>query len=230
MRSLSQALQHTLPAQMPPAGAMLYGYVDASETGYRRLRAGATTYQLASGIYRGDALAAALTSSGLPTTHAEGRFTVTPASSMALIGPDRLGVLLGLVARADGGVPAASSFTSSRLSPVAIPLAGYHVEAQRIDSDDEQVPDRLERDMGFAWGGARVVTVLLTLHKWALDAWLFGWCQRGRITLEGGNASPFGASQPGGAITGRVMSTASPRWLGDAQLWAEVRVTLAVED
>jgi hypothetical protein len=84
--------------------------------------------------------------------------------------------------------------------------------------------------MGFAWGGARVVTVLLTLHKWALDAWLFGWCQRGRITLEGGNASPFGASQPGGAITGRVMSTASPRWLGDAQLWAEVRVTLAVED
>ena len=230
MRSLSQALQHTLPTQLPPAGAMLYGYVDASEAGYRRLRAGSTTYQLAAGIYRGDAVAAAMTTAGLPTTHAAGLFTVTPASSMALVGPDRLGVLLGLVQRASNGVPAASSFTSTRLSPVAIPLAGYYVEGQRIDADDEQVPDRLERDMGFAWGGARVVTVLLTMHKWALDAWLFGWCQRGRITLEGANLSPWGASQPGGVITGRVMSTASPQWIGDAQLWAEVRVTLAVED
>jgi hypothetical protein len=138
--------------------------------------------------------------------------------------------LLGLIAKAGDSIPSAASFTSSRLSPVAIPLAGYHVEAHRIDADDERVPDRLERDMGFVWGGARVVTVLLTLHKWALDAWLFGWCQRGKVAIEGGNASPFGASQPGGAITGRVISTTTPRWLGDAQLWAEVRVTLAVED
>jgi hypothetical protein len=230
MRSLSQALQHELPSQLPPAGAMLYGYVDATETGYRRVRFASTAYQLASSIYRGDALAAALTAAGVPSTHADGRFTLTPATAGQLTGLDRLGVLLGLIAKAGDSIPSAASFTSSRLSPVAIPLAGYHVEAQRIDADDERVPDRLERDMGFVWGGARVVTVLLTLHKWALDAWLFGWCQRGRITLEGGNASPFGASQPGGAITGRVMSTASPRWLGDAQLWAEVRVTLAVED
>ena len=230
MRSLSQALQHGLPSELPPAAAMCFGYVDASVTGYCRLRAGSTTYQLASGIYRGDALATALTTAGLSTTHAAGRFTVTPASPMSLRGIDRLGVLLGLVARASDGIPSASSFTSSRLSPVAIPLAGYFVESQRIDADDEQVPDRLERDMGFVWGGARVVTVRLTMHKWALDAWLFGWCQRGRVTFEGSNASPFGASQPGGAITGRVLSTASPQWIGEAQLWAEVRVTLAVED
>ena len=230
MRSLSQALQHELPSQLPPAGAMLYGYVDATETGYRRVRFASTAYQLASGIYRGDALAPALTAAGVPSTHADGRFTLTPATAGQLTGLDRLGVLLGLVAKAGDSIPSAASFTSTRLSPVAIPLAGYHVEAQRIDADDERVPDRLERDMGFVWGGARVVTVLLTLHKWALDAWLFGWCQRGKVAIEGGNASAFGASQPGGAITGRVISTTTPRWLGDAQLWAEVRVTLAVED
>jgi hypothetical protein len=230
MRSLSQALQHELPSQLPPAGAMLYGYVDATETGYRRVRFASTAYQLASGIYRGDALAPALTAAGVPSTHADGRFTLTPATAGQLTGLDRLGVLLGLVANAGDSIPSAASFTSTRLSPVAIPLAGYHVEAQRIDADDERVPDRLERDMGFVWGGARVVTVLLTLHKWALDAWLFGWCQRGKVAIEGGNASAFGASQPGGAITGRVISTTTPRWLGDAQLWAEVRVTLAVED
>jgi len=230
MRSLSQALQHELPSQLPPAGAMLYGYVDATETGYRRVRFASTAYQLASGIYRGDELAAALTAAGVPSTHVDGRFTLTPATAVQFTGLDRLGVLLSLVAKAGDSIPSAASFTSSRLSPVAIPLAGYHVEAQRIDADDERVPDRLERDMGFVWGGARVVTVLLTLHKWALDAWLFGWCQRGKVAIEGGNASPFGAGQPGGAITGRVISTTTPRWLGDAQLWAEVRVTLAVED
>ena len=230
MRSLSQALQHELPSQLPPAGAMLYGYVDATETGYRRVRFASTAYQLASSIYRGDALAPALTAAGVPSTHADGRFTLTPATAGQLTGLDRLGVLLGLIAKAGDSIPSAASFTSSRLSPVAIPLAGYHVEAQRIDADDERVPDRLERDMGFVWGGARVVTVLLTLHKWALDAWLFGWCQRGKVAIEGGNASLFGAGQPGGAITGRVISTTTPRWLGDAQLWAEVRVTLAVED
>lgn len=230
MRTLAQALQHELPAQLPPAGAMLYGYVDATETGYRRVRVASTIYQLASSIYRGDALASALTAAGVPSVHAEGRFTLTPASAGEFTGIDRLAVLLGLVARAGDRIPSAASFTSSRLSPVAIPLAGYHVEAQRIDADDERVPDRLERDMGFVWGGARVVTLRLTLHKWALDAWLFGWCQRGKVTVEGGNASPFGASQPGGAVTGYVISTSTPTWLGEAQLWAEVRVTLAVED
>lgn len=229
MRTLSQALQHELPTQLPPAAAMLYSYVDATETGYRRVRFASTVFQLGSGIYRGDALATALTAAGVSTTHAAGRFTLTPSIAAEFTGLDRLGVLLGLVARAGDRIPSAGSFTSSRLSPVAIPLSGYYIEAQRIDADDERVPDRLERDMGFVWGGARVVTVRLTMHKWALDAWLFGWCQRGKVTLLGSNASPFGASQPGGALTGRVISTTTPTWLGDAQLWAEVRLTLAVE-
>ena len=229
MRTLAQALQHELPSQLPPAGAMLYGHVDASEVGYRRVQVGATTYQLASGTYRGDALASALTAAGLPTTHAAGRFTATPGSAGALVGLDRLGVLLGLVAQAGVTLPSASSFTSSRLSPVAMPLAGFTLEGQRIDADDERVPDRLERDIGFVWGGARVVTARLTMHKWALDAWLFGWCQRGLVSLEAGNLAALGPTEPGGMVTGRVMSTSTPTWLGDAQLWAEVRMTLAVE-
>ena len=229
MRTLTQTVQHELPAQLPPAAAMVYGYVDATELGYRLLRVGSTDYQLASGIVSGENLAAALTTAGVPTTHAEGRFTLTPTVPGVVIAWDRLGVLLGIVARAGGSLPSAASYTSTRLSPVAIPLAGYFVEAQRIDADDASIPDRLERDMGFVWGGARVVTVRLTMHKWALDAWLFGWCQRGRVTIKGSNAAALGPTEPGGTITGKVVSTGTPRWIGDAQLWAEVLVTLAVE-
>jgi len=229
MKSLSQTIQNELPSALPPAGAMLYGYVDTSETGYRQAMLGATTYTLASGIFRGDALAAQLSAVGVPTTHQAGRFTVTPSPAASWYSSDRLGVLMGLTARAGDTVLSAASHTSSRLSPVAIPLAGFYVASQRVDADDESMPDRLERDLGFAWGGARVVTINATLHKWALDAWLFGWCQRGRVTFEGSNAADLSGSQPGGKVTGHVIATSAPRWIGDAQIWAEISAQLAVE-
>jgi hypothetical protein len=75
-----------------------------------------------------------------------------------------------------------------------------------------------------------VLTVRLTLHKWALDAWLFGWCQRGKVTLVGNLDDILEPLRPNGRIDGRVMSTTTPTWLGEAQLWAEVTMTLAVEE
>lgn len=231
MRTLSQALQHPLPDVLPPPAAMLYGYVDTSETGYRSLRLGATTYTVPSGIYRADELPAELTALGAPTTQTGGLYTVTPASSTTLTAPDRLAVIMGLTQQASTTpTSTASSFTSQRIAPVAIPVAGFYTQSHRVDADDDRLNDRMERDMGYTWGAARVLTVRLTLHKWALDAWLFGWCQRGKVTLFGSLDVPLDAATPNGRIDGHVMSTTTPTWLGEAQLWAEVSMTLAVEE
>jgi hypothetical protein len=233
MRTLSQALQHPLPDVLPPPAAMLYGYVDTSEAGYRSLKVGATTYTIPAALsaYRADELATALTTAGAPTTHAGGLYTVTPASSMSLTAPDRLAVIMGLTQEASlSPTASATSFTSQRIAPVAIPIAGFYTQSHRVDADDERLNDRMERDMGYTWGAARVLTVRLTLHKWALDAWLFGWCQRGKVTLVGNLDDILEGLRPNGRIDGRVMSTTTPTWLGEAQLWAEVSMTLAVEE
>jgi hypothetical protein len=210
---------------------MLYGYVEASEAGYCSIKLGSTTYTLPSGIYRADELATQLTTAGVPTAHAGGLYTVTPASSVMLTATDRLAVIMGLTQQASlSPTSSASSFTSQRIAPVAIPIAGFYTQSHRIDADDDRLSDRMERDMGYTWGAARVLTVRLTLHKWALDAWLFGWCQRGKVTLVGNLDDILEPLRPNGRIDGRVMSTTTPTWLGEAQLWAEVSMTLAVEE
>jgi hypothetical protein len=148
-----------------------------------------------------------------------------------LTAPDRLAVIMGLTQQASlSPTSSASSFTSQRIAPVAIPIAGFYTQEHRVDADDERQNDRMERDMGYTWGAARVLTVRLTLHKWALDAWLFGWCQRGKVTLVGSVDDILEPLRPNGRIDGRVMSTSTPTWLGEAQLWAEVTMTLAVEE
>lgn len=232
MKSMNQTYAGPLPdgLRLPPAAAMLYGYVDATESGYRRLALGATAYTIAPDVYRGDELAAALTAAGASTSHNAGLFSIFPDETTTLTATDRLAVLLGLLERAGMTTGSGDSFASGRISPVAIPLAGYSVTQQRIDADDERIGDRLERDMGYVWGGARVVTVRVTLHKWALDAYLFGWVQRGRVTVVGSQAAQVSGSVPGGSVTGRVLSAGQPSYLGDARFWAEVELVLAVEE
>lgn len=235
MKSLAQTYSQPmpLPSALPPAAAMLYGYVDATEVGYRQLRFDATTYTLASAIYRADGLVAALNAAGggaFTAAHSAGIWTLTTSPARAFWSVDRLAVLLGLAEQAGLEHPSATSVQSSRVSPVAIPLAGYQVTQQRIEADDERVGDRLERDMGYVWQGARVVSLRLTMHRWALDAWLFGWCQRGRVAVVGSDASPLSGSRPTGTVTGRVVSAGLPRYQGDAKMWAEVDLVLAVEE
>lgn len=235
MKSLNQTYAQPLPTglELPLPSAMLYGYVDATETGYRRIGVGATTYTLPSGIHRADALPALLDSvsgGAFSTQLSNSIYTVFPDPAATLTATDRLAVLMGLAERAGVTTTGTSSeWNSSRIPPIAIPLAGYYVTQQRIEADDERISDRLERDMGYVWEGARVVTVRMTLHKWALDAWFFGWCQRGKVSVVGSQTSPLGSSLPGGAVTGRVISAGLPRYVGEAKFWAEVDLVLAVE-
>jgi hypothetical protein len=231
MRTFSYTHAEALPTALPPAGAHLYGFVDATVAGYRELRVGSTTYTIASAVTRGDALAAALTTAGVPTTYANGLFTVSPSPANTIRPVDRLGVLLGLFSRANTVAhPSTSSLTSERISPVAIPLAGFAVTMQRIQSDDEMLQDRLLRQTGYVYGSARVFDVRVTLHKWALQALLFGWCMTGKVAFVGPDTALISGAAPDGSLTARVLSVSEPTFIGASQLWAEVTFTVTMED
>jgi len=231
MRSVSFSESQPLPSALPPAAAFLYGFVDATQNGHNRIRYGSTTVTLASAIFRGDGIAAGLTTAGLATTFANGLFTCTPSSADTLRAIDRLGVLMGLFAEASTlSTPSAASHTSERISPVAIPLAGFTILRQSIQADDELSPDRLNRDTGHVYGAARVLDVRCMMHKWSLDAVRFGWVLRGKVAFVGPDTDPIDASTPGGSITGRVIAVGEPAFIGAAQLWAEVTFTIAIEE
>jgi hypothetical protein len=231
MRSVSFTESQTLPASLPPAAAFLYGFVDATIDGHNRIRYGSTTVTLGAGIYRGDGIAAALTTAGLSTSFANGLFTCTPPSANTLRAFDRLGVLMGLFGRAStDSTASATSHTSERISPIAIPLAGFTITRQMIQAADELNPDRFNRDMGFVYGAARVLEVRAMMHKWSLDAVRFGWVMRGKVAFVGPDTNPIDASAPGGSITGRVIGVGEPTFIGAAQLWAEVAFTIAIEE
>lgn len=233
MKTLHRINTRDLPSTLPPAGAYLYGYVDATIDGYNKIQSGATTYTLASAIHRGDGLAAAVTAAGVSCSYDNGRFTLTPPSS-----PDTfrctnmLGVLLGIFhAPSSNPTDSVASITGERISPVAIPLSGFSVRDHAIQADDEVISDRLTRDTGYTYGAARVLTIDATLHRWSLDALLYGWCMTGRVAFVGPNASGIDSSNPEGSALGvRIISVDEPQFIGAAQLWASVRFTVAMED
>lgn|GEM_PF-5420714 len=232
MKTLTQGTSEELPRQLPPAGAFLYGYVDTTIAGYRTLRHSATTYTLASGNYRGDELAAAITSAGLAASFSNGIFSLGAAASSSMIFADRLGYLLGIVRTASGNTMGITEpHVSSRISPVAIPLAGFVVRLHEIKAEDEQISDRLQRDIGYVYGAARVLTIEATMHKWSLAALLEGWCMTGRVSFMGPILDTIEPSTPEGSAAGvRILSVAEPVFIGQAQLWATVTFTVALEE
>jgi hypothetical protein len=209
-----------------PAG-YLFGWVDTSVPGHRLITEGASLRTLASGYYRGDALAAALTTAGLPTTFASGRFTCTPGSATTLTSTDRLAVLLGLTARAGQQLASAATHTSTVFSPVAIPHVGAMWQSVVVDADDVLSMSRQQRSAGYVWGGTRVWDVTLTLSRPAVEALAQGWCHRGRVTVHCGTDAPMSASEPRGYIQGAVLSVSAPSWMSSVETFATVTIRIA---
>jgi hypothetical protein len=231
MLSLFQSTQESLPTNLPPAGAYLYGYVDTNDEGYRLIARGGSTYLLAAGVYRGDELAAALTTAGIASTFDNGLFSVGSATPATMRYDDRLGYCLGLARRAgtETTPSTAGPVVSTRISPVAIPLAGFSVRNHEIMAEDEQGRDRLQRDIGYVYGAARVLEIKVKLHKWSLDALMEGWCMKGKVSFIGPNATIISGSNPeGSALDVKVLSVSSPMYIGPAQLWAEVTFIVAL--
>ena len=223
-----------LPPQLPPAAGYLWGFVDGRINGHKTLRVGAADLNLTA-VTRADAIAGLLAATGVVTcTFADGLFTVAPTSPPQTLGGSssgRLGWLMGLLPRAMvTPLPAAASFVSSRVSPVAIPHLGAIWQRVEVDADDVLDVSRRMIPTGYVWGGVRVFDVSLTVHRWALEALAEGWCCRGKVAVECGSSSPMGPAEPGGIIEGTVLGVSEPEWLSASELIATVRMRIAVPE
>jgi hypothetical protein len=221
-----------LPASLPPASGHLYGWVDTSVPGHRTLSETTTpsTFTVADGYYRGDELAAALTTAGLSASYETdpGLFRLAPGSTKILASTDRLGVLLGFFARAGQTLPAATGvMTAYRVSPVAIPLLGAVWDAVTIDADDALQMSRAQRASGYVWGAVRVWDVTLMMHRWSFEALGVGWCTRGKVTVVCGSDTLMSSSETGGKIEGHVLSVSRPVWSSTVELQATVTMRIA---
>lgn len=211
-----------LPASLPPASGYLYGWVDTTVPGHRVISTTQpATFTIPPGYYRGDALADELTSQGLATTFANGRFS----TEKTLIGTDRLGVLMGFFAQSGQQLPGDSA--SFRISPVAIPLLGAIWDAVTIDADDALTMSRSQRASGYVWGAVRVWDVTLTMHRWSFEALDFGWCTRGKVTVVCGSETAMSSAETGGKIEGQVLSISRPVWSSTVELQATVTMRIA---
>jgi hypothetical protein len=220
-----------LPSSLPTPGAYLLGWVDTSVPGHRSLAAGATTYTLASGYFRGDKLAAELTAAGLTADYTLGRFEVKPVGSQTLTAVDRLGVIMGLTARAGEVLTSKTNHLSQRFSPVAIPLQGGHWSRVEVDADDVLTVSRTQRAAGYVWGFARVWQVELWMSRQAWEAFSFGWCSKGRVTLTPDLAltDAMSGAESGGYLQGQVLSVSRGEWTSPTEVQARVTMRIAEE-
>jgi len=214
-----------LPATLPPASGYIYGWVDTSVPGHRTITdtGGPTTYTLASGYHRGDELAAELTTQGLATTFDNGQFTLSLTGKVG--SDDRLAVILGVAARS--GQSLIETAVSGRISPVAIPLLGAQWQRVTVDADDVMTLSRQQRASGYAWGATRVWDVEVLMHRWAFEAFEFGWCSKGKVTVVCGSDVAMSSSETGGKIEGQVLSVTRPVWSSTVELQASVVLRIA---
>jgi hypothetical protein len=220
----------TLPTTLPPASGHIYGWVDTSVPGHRELSLGGgstVNATIPSGYYRGDELATELTGQSIPTTFADGLFTVTAPVANTLISEDRLAAIMGLAARAGQTMPVLATWTSGRISPVAIPLLGAIWTRVTVDADDVLAMSRQQRASGYAWGAVRVWDVELLMHRWAFEAFEFGWCSKGKVSIVCGSDVAMSSSVTGGKIEGQVLSVTRPVWSSTVELQATVTLRIA---
>lgn len=221
-----------LPAVLPSPAAYLFGWVDTTVPGHREIRVGVTTYTIPSGYIRGDEIAAELAGLGLVTSFGAGIFEVKPSSAATLESVDRLGVIMGFHGRAGGEILASSATHESlRYSPVAIPLQGAHWSAVAVDADDVLRVSRTQRASGYVWGFARVWDVELWMSRQAWEAFEFGWCSKGRVTVtpDPPPAGAMGSSESGGFIQGQVLSVSRGEWTSATEVQARVKMRIAEE-
>lgn len=216
------------PAALPAPSGWLYGWVDTSVPGHRTIGDGGTPRTVASGYYRGDALATAINATGLTATIDRGVWTVTPSSAPdTLESDDRLLVALGIAGAAGQTLASASSHTGLRISPLTIPVEGASWDAVTVDSDDVMALSRQQRASGYCWGAVRVWDVSLVLTRAALEAFASGWCLKGRVTVLAGDDTPMSSSNPDGYIQGQVLRVNPPEPFDAVEMHWRVKMRIA---
>jgi hypothetical protein len=226
----------------PDAISYLWGWVDTSLRGYRKITVGATPLTIASGYRRWPehitALDSALTGLGdAALLDATGVVQVTLSPAATVTWPDRLGWLMGFGAE-PGEVEASGTVHASRhVPPGGIPLLGAEWEGREVTRDDELIVDRQVRGRGYVWGNARVWRWRLHMHRLAWESLREenGWCRRGKVTISGAEPSAYLAggawstSNPSGYLDGHVLGLSEPAWLDELHEVCTVSAAIAAE-
>ena len=225
--------------------AWLYGYVQTTTPGYRQVSIGGTTYTVltttgATGSIWPDfvgavsaAIAPANWSASILSTGAV-RLQATSGGAVAVAWPDRLGGLLGMECEPGSSVGSHTSVTSTVVPYAGIPLYGATWSQGDISRSVEYQADRLGRQRGYVYGGARLWTWDLCMSDDALIALQTGWCLRTKIKILGAGvggtgtlANPISSSNPIGEMSGYPMGIQSITWRDETQTIADVRILVS---
>lgn len=215
--------------EWPEPSAWLYGFIDTSVPGYRKINNDGSDVQLSDGYYSFPAYIDELntqmgTVSGSATTDSIGRVTINGAAPMTWT--DRLGWMLGLDVDAGDDSGANSSRTSDRPPPAAIPLISVNWE--RIDRATESAVqvDRQQRGLGYLFGDSELMRLTLLMHAQGLRSFKDGWTMSGQVIISTKSPAGFSADAPwstsntDGYLQGYVVGVSGGRWIDSTRtIW-----------
>jgi len=215
--------------QWPTPSAWLYGFVDTTVPGYRKLDNNGTAVQLADGYYSFPAYVDELNTKmgavgGSATSDDLGRVTITGAAPMTWT--DRLGWMIGLDVLPGDDSGASSARTSDRPPAAAIPLMS--VSWSRIDRATESavVVDRHQRGHGYLFGDSELVRFTMLMHAQGLRSFRDGWTLAGQVIISTKSPGDFSGdsawstSNTDGYLQGYVVGVSGGRWIDSTRtLW-----------
>jgi len=215
--------------EWPTPSAWLYGFIDTSVPGYRKLSNDGTALQLADGYYSFPAYVTELntkmaTDGGTATTDTLGRVVI--AGSAPMTWTDRLGWMIGLDVKPGDDSGSTATRTSDRPPPAAIPLVS--VSWSSIDRAVETTiaVDRHQRGHGYVFGDNDLMRFRVLLHVQALRSFRDGWCLSGQVIISTKSPSTFATdsawstSNTDGYIQGYVVGAEKGKWVDNTRtLW-----------
>jgi len=215
--------------EWPTPSAWLYGFIDTSVPGYRKLSNNGTALQLADGYYSFPAYIDELntkmaTDGGSAVTDSLGRVIVF--GSAPITWTDQLGWMIGMDVKPGDASGAIATRTSDKPPPAAIPLMS--VSWSRIDRAVETTiaVDRHQRGHGYLFGDNELVRMRLLMHVQGLRSFREGWCLSGQVVVSIKKPSTFSTdtvwstSNTDGYIQGYVVGVERGNWVDNTQtLW-----------
>tara|TARA_R110000824_G_scaffold11125_2_gene48377 strand:+ start:7103 stop:7783 length:681 start_codon:yes stop_codon:yes gene_type:complete len=210
----------------PEPKGWLYGFIDTTAPGYRKLNTGGADLTVAAGYHSFPAYVAQVNAlSGVAASVDDiGRVTITGAAPMTWT--DRLGWMLGLDVKPGDNSGSSASRISDRPPPAGIPLIS--VSWSRIDRAVESTVtvDRKQRGHGYLFGDNDLFRFRLLLHVQSLRSFREGCCLSGKVIISTQSPTNFASdtawstSNTDGYIEGYVIGVERGRWVDSTQtLW-----------
>ena len=210
----------------PEPRGWLYGFIDTTVPGYRKLNNNGTDLTVASGYHSFPAYVTQVNAlSGVAASvDSIGRVTITGAAPITWT--DRLGWMLGFDVKPGDNAGSNTSRTSDRPPPAGIPLMS--VSWSRIDRAVESTitVDRKQRGHGYLFGDNDLFRFKVLLHVQSLRSFREGCCLSGKVVISTQSPTNFASdtawstSNTDGYIEGYVIGVERGRWVDSTQtLW-----------